>query len=642
VNPNLIRQDFVPSPGSNRLFSLNPWSFSLSACFLLLVFFGAHRINDSDMGFHLRTGEWILQNHQFPTRDTYTYTVAGHEYLDMECLYQVPLFLLYRLGGYSLLSLFHIALAFAAFSIVWVRLRQNDAPFWMSVILFTVAVMASETRIRVRPEVFSWVLLSLTLWILELRVTGKKDLLFLLPLIQWIWVNTEGLFFIGWVTMGFYVLSGLTSAAKIDKKLLKYFVLAVALCLLNPHFIKGFLFPFSFLTTLGSSEIFKFAAKEFQPPWSIHDSSFWIPAPYLLFYKTFSLFLPILLFATFRHRKIHEWLLALFFFGLSVTAVRNIPLFMIACVPLAALCWKDLGWNWLQKFQNRFINTAFFAWTLTLLLLGFSLRVITNAHYVSNRLSDRFGLGLDQETLPMRACEFMALNHLDGKIINTLDAGDWLDWKGPQKTFIDGRLDVMGEDFFKEYSNSLAEGGLGPLIGKYQPNILFFNPLYALQWMVYLNQRPDWRLVYMDECTAVYLRKGYADQIPGLDYDRLLAEKGLSKSILSESPSLLLMAPPSAWSCFGEDFYKSSLYSNGLLNLGIFTTYTDHPEVAESCLLAGIERTQGRYFDYYYDLGCTYYYSGRHNEALACMRRVLMDQPENQVAFQIVRSLSPQ
>ena len=593
------------------------------------------------MGFQLRTGQWILQNHQFPTRDTYTYTVAGHEYLDMEGLYQVSLYLLYRFGGYTLIALFHIGLALIAFFIVWLRLRQTLAPFWICVLLFATAVLASETRIRVRPEVLTWVLLSLTLWILELRLAGKKDFLFLLPAIQWIWVNTEFLFFLGWSVMGFYALSGFFPSAKADKKLLKYSALAVASCLMNPHLIRGFLFPFTFLTTLGSSEILKLLEQEFQPPWSIHDS-YGMPAPYLLAYKTFSLFLLTLLAATFRRRKIHEWLLAALFFGLSINAVRNIPLFMIACVPLAALCWKDSKWIWLQKFQDRFIAKPFFAWALALFLFGFSLRVVTNAHYVSNRLSDRFGLGLDIGTLPVRACEFLNQNHLDGRIINTLDAGDWLDWKWPQKTFIDGK-NVFGDVlFFKEYSAALAEGGLEPLIEKYQPDIIFFNPLYALQWMIYLSQGHNWRLVYMDECTAVFLRKGYEDQIASLDYDRLLSERGLSKSIGSQTSSLLSILPPSNPSSLLEDFYKPSAYSNELLNLGIFATYAGHPEAAETCLLEGIQRTQGRYFDYYYNLGCLYYYGRRYSEALTCMRRVLMDQPQNPIALQIVKSLSAQ
>ncbi len=416
----------------------------------------------------------------FQTMDAYTYTAANHEYLDVECLYQVSLYLLYRLGGYQGLSLFHVGLALAAFFLVWVRLRYNSPAWGICVFLFTAAILASETRIRVRPEVLSWLLLGLTLFILESRTRGKKDFLFLLPLIQWIWANTEGLFFIGWIAMGFYALSGFVSSAKTDKKLLKYLFLSLALCLLNPHFVRGFIFPFSFLGTLGSSEIFKFMAKEFQPPWSIQDPSPWSPTPYLFAYKAFSLFLLALLAATFRRRKIHEWLLMAFFFGLSVAAVRNIPLFMIACVPLASICWNDLEWSWLRKFEDRFIARPLTAWILALFLLGFCLRVATNAHYVSDRLSDRFGLGLDSETLPVRACEFLTQNHLDGKIINSLDAGDWLDWKGPQKTFIDGRLDVMGEELLGEYSASLDESGLGLLTQKYSPDIVFFNPLYAL------------------------------------------------------------------------------------------------------------------------------------------------------------------
>lgn len=221
--PDKISSPVKTSGGSGPSLILpqKTWLYPLLAAFLLAVLFGIRLTNDADMGFHLKSGQWILQNHGLPTPDHFTYTRSGQEYLDMEWLYQVPLYLGYRLGGYPLVSLAHIVLALLAFGLLWGRLRAGGAPHWMAVLLFIAAVLASEPRFRVRPEILTWVLLSATLWILELRLNRRGDFLFLLPFLQWFWVNTEGLFFIGLALMVFHLLAGLAHDRKIDSKLLK-------------------------------------------------------------------------------------------------------------------------------------------------------------------------------------------------------------------------------------------------------------------------------------------------------------------------------------------------------------------------------------------------------------------------------------
>jgi hypothetical protein len=625
----------VQGPHPLRIPLSNPWSYVLAASFLLAALFGVRLVNDSDLGFHLRTGQWIIQNHHFPSQDAFTYTVPGHEYLDMEWLYQVVIYLAWKLGSYSLLSVLHISLALLALLLLWGRLREGGTSPGITVLLFLLAVLSSEPRFRVRPEILTWVFLALDLWILDSRINRRRDLLFLLPLIQLLWVNTEGIFFLGPVVMAFYLFSGWFHSRKLDPKLLKVSAASVVLCLANPYFLRGALFPLDFLSTLGASDLFHQTVQEFQPPWSYAPPP-WAPTPsYLWVYKVFCFFLLFLLAATAKQRKAHEWLLALFFFSLSAVAVRNIPLFMMACVPLAAASWRDLKWDRLPKLPNKFLSNPLVPWVLILFLLGFSARVVTNAHYVANRLTDRFGLGLDQEAQPVKASQFLLDNHLDGRIVNDLDDGDWLDWLVPQRTFIDGRLEAMGRDFRTQYVRSQAPGGLAGLLSQYQPDILFFNPLVVPQWAVDLRGMPDWRLVYLDSSNAVYLRKGYGGSIPAFDYGKLLDQNGISPSLSSQAPSLLKLEPP-AWGEFWGDFFLPVVYPNNLLNLGIACNDTGNSQASEFFFLEAIRRTQGRFPDFYYDLGLLYAYTNRREEAVLCMERVLKERPRDPVARQIL------
>ncbi len=613
-----------PKDSSAGLFGFRKsqlWLLPLLACFLLVILFGARLLNDSDLGYHLKGGQWILENHRLPSLDPFTYTVPDHPYLDIHWLYQVTLYSLYRLGDYSLISLANIGCIFLLFFLTWKRLRLTGAPFWMCVVLLTVALLASEYRFRARPETLSWILMSLALWVLETRAARGKDLLFLLPLIMLVWVNVEGLFAIGLGLIGLFCLSSFFSGLKTDMKLCRYSVLALTACLVNPYFLRGLVFPLTLLNTVGTSNVFKQAIFEFQSPWTMGGALFAMPTLYLLAYKLFSFFLLLAFLMTFRQRKIHEYFLFFIFLGLSIAALRNIQLFMFACTPLAVSCWKDLKWGWFRKIQGALFGHRAAPWVFTLILAGFCMRVVTGAYYVADRRPDHIGLGLDQKQVPVGACEFLTHNHLGGRILNQFNSGGWLELLTKEKSFIDGRLEVMGEEFFLEYKAAQTSGGLKALLDKYNPEIIFFNPFEEVPWIVELQASPDWRPVYLDETAAIYLRKGYSDGVPDLDYGLVLEKEGVSRSILMEKNSILEVSAPSSWLSGLKDFVEPPLYPRGLQSMAVFCAYNNRMDAAEALYLEAIRRTGGRFFEFFYNLGAIYSVEKRMEDAELCMKR---------------------
>lgn len=616
--------------------SSRPWAFALSCAFLLAALFGLRLINDADMGFHLAAGRWIFENHRAPSLDSFTYTAEGRPYLDMEWLYQFGLFLTWRLAGYSGISLLHIAFALLAFAFLWKRLQGPDFHAPTAILGFALAVLSCEPRFRVRPEVPTWALLSVTLWILESRVRGQRDLLYLLPFLQLLWVNSEGLFFLGPLLMGLYLIPSGPSPRRLDPKLLKFFGWSLAACLFNPHFLKGALFPFTFLSSLGSSGIYHYAVQEFQPPWSFQPAPGY-PHPFFLYaYKAFSGFLLLGLLATAGSRKLREWLLALAFFLLSATAMRNIPLFVIACAPLAATCWSGIQWRPWRSFREKVLDRPLAAWVLVLFLAGFAARLATNAHYVHERLTDRFGLGLDKGSQPVAATEFLRDHHLDGRILNDLDSGDWLDWRGPSKTFIDGRLDVIGTASFTEYVQAQSPGGLLPLAEKQGAQVILFKYQLMPYWLSDLHRSPDWRLVFVDGLVAVFIKKGYADQVPAVAAPEILTRMGIAPELASQAKALTNLPPPSFGMDYLEGFYRRSDYSFQLLDLGIFFWVCEDPASSELFFLEGIRRTQGRHWDYFFNLGALYAYHGRDADAVPCMQRAIQVMPKNDLVRKIL------
>ncbi len=132
-------------------------------------------------------------------------------------------------------------------------------------------------------------------------------------------------------------------------------------------------------------------------------------------------------------------------------AIRNIPLFVFSSLPIIASSFKDVISFFNIKF--KIVRTAYkfspvVAVVLTIVVIFFTLRVLTNSYYISNRRFIISGLGLHESVHPVMAADFLKINNLNGKILNDLNSGSWLIWRGPQKVFIDGRLEVMKERFF--------------------------------------------------------------------------------------------------------------------------------------------------------------------------------------------------
>ncbi len=476
----------------------------------------ARKIGNYDIGFHLKAGQWILQTHSFPQKDTYTYTQSNRDYLDSNGLYQVLLYFFFRNMGYASITLLNMVVILLVFSLLWIRLQATQAPSWGKILIFLAAILVMERRFIVRPEVFSWFYLSLTLYILESRYQQSRNLLFLLPFIQWFWVNTEGLFMLGWAVMALYGLSEWLHENRVDRPLIGYSLLALGADFLNPYGYKGLLFPFELWTRLQNSSAYKQTISEFFSPWRFlanqnlqYDSNL-----HICIFFSLALLSLLLIIPSIRQRKLHELFLLGVFLFLASIAVRNIPLFMIIDAPFLAVCladWKaNPRWGWLYGPKAAF--------GLALLIVLFALRVTTNAFYVSDRRNDRMGLGLDSERLPVKAVQFMVQNRLDGRILNDLNFGGWLDWQGPQPTFIDGRLEVPEDSFYEQYRQSFNPAGLIPLLAITQAQLVVMEYNSSIPWADQLHRFQDWRLIYLDGCTAIYSRKDYAPQVPTLEY----------------------------------------------------------------------------------------------------------------------------
>jgi tetratricopeptide (TPR) repeat protein len=169
------------------------------------------------------------------------------------------------------------------------------------------------------------------------------------------------------------------------------------------------------------------------------------------------------------------------------------------------------------------------------------------------------------------------------------------------------------------------------LTAVYQPDILVFNPDSAPPWLVELGKTKEWRPVYLDECSVIYLRKGYAPEVPELDAALVLAQRGISPGIRREAGTLIQTPRTPAWKSLVEGFYRSERYSLGLKTIGAYFMNTGKFDEAEAVFLENIRRSQGRYYDLFISPASLYNRTGRMQEAQMCLKRIFQDVPRESV-----------
>ncbi len=160
---------------------------------------------DTDTWWHLRAGQWIVENRAIPLTDSFSYTRLGQAWHYPGWLFQVPLFLIYRLSGPGGLNLLTAGMVTLAFSFIWRAMRGGVL---LRAFVIILAATASGVYWAARPYLVTFVLAAVFLWILEEyrwhpseRSTRR---LWLLPLFMVVWANSHGGFVVGFLLWGVY------------------------------------------------------------------------------------------------------------------------------------------------------------------------------------------------------------------------------------------------------------------------------------------------------------------------------------------------------------------------------------------------------------------------------------------------------
>ncbi|MGH9798339.1 MAG: hypothetical protein ACRD5D_09320, partial [Candidatus Polarisedimenticolia bacterium] len=301
------------------------------------------RATDPDLWWHLASGDLIRGSGQVPRGEPFSCTVPGLPYVEIHWAFQAGLSWLHERGGLAALTVLKAALIAGLFAgLCFGARRAAPAPalLWGTLL----ALVACQERFQMRPEIVSWILLAATVALLErsleARDRGRRRLLLwvFLPLLVALWVNVQSLFMMG------PMLAALTLAAALygevragregrdpDRPIdhLVGVALAGAAALLNPYGARAIRLPFEQLFEhLGGQSLVSRTIAEFQPTLSADPTT-----PSIHAFFVFALLTAAAFAADAPRAKPFQLLTAAATLFLALRARRNIPLFVIPCLP---------------------------------------------------------------------------------------------------------------------------------------------------------------------------------------------------------------------------------------------------------------------------------------------------------------------
>jgi len=519
-----------------------------------------------DIFWHLASGRWMLEHLSVLGTDPFSVDPEPR-WVNVHWLFQVLVTLLHAVGGFGALSLLKALLAAGAMVLFAFALRGRAPAAWL-VLCGLAMLLVIETRMRVRPEAFTILFLTVTIVLVEgVRRGGSTRRLWVLVPLMAAWVNMHGLYLLGPALFW----SGVLGAA-VDRRLGRGtpsplatpraavpLALATAACLLSPWPLEAAAQPLLLWTRIsGQKAAFSQGVSEFLPTWQ---------SPYHLI-AAGAIVLPAVAVCAARWRRApmghFVWLAA--FAALALPARRNVALAGPVCGYLLALhggaLFRAAAAGWGRPAGLRRLGRALNAGAVLLAAAG-CVACGTEWIFRVRKIHRRFGPGLYRAHYPIDVARRLGRLGAAGEIFceNWGDAGTFLYHSRPRRVWMDGRLEAHP---FRRY---LSQGRISRALK--DPNAFaramrreeeqakgvsalrfFYVKALSREHVTAMSQSGDFRLLFVDTTGACFARTTWRDPTPGAPGEPLPAGTNLNDHDRPLAPDMRVggLAPePRRW-----------------------------------------------------------------------------------------------
>jgi len=394
-----------------------------------------YSVHDLDIWWHLKVGDWIIENRAVPHTGIFSLTAAERSWIAYSWGYEVILSRAYRWFGLMGVGLLGTALTLAiAYAVFWC-LRRLSGRFWEAWLLSACTLYTFLFVLMPRP-VFLSILFYVVLLtaILETNRDGRVQRLYWLPALFLVWANLHIQFIYGLFVLGLFVAAqsarSLTDSSDIQRAVPAVGPLPIKplSCLFVGCLLATFIGPYGY-HLYGVVVAYSRAHYSYEMIVELQPLSFRFSNHFVQLLLTGAGFV-----AVGWRKKIDPFKLALLSFA-SVVGFRTARDGWFVAITAAAFI-ADFPAAQEDEKETWIENSAVVV-TLVVFLFLLSRNFEFNERALDQTVSAQF---------PVDAANYLRRNPLPGPLYNNLDWGGFLIWYLPQyPVAIDGRNDLYGD-----------------------------------------------------------------------------------------------------------------------------------------------------------------------------------------------------
>ena len=486
----------MPRPGALLGWCVPDVAFA-TACvtlfYCLFLFQGYQKLfRDSDAGWHIRTGEAILATGTLPRTDPYSFTRGGQPWFAWEWLADAGVGGIHRAFGLRGVAVFYAA-AISAGVWLWFRLHWAlGGNFLIACAMAPLLLSTCNIHWLARPHVLSWIFLLLAIF-------PRRPNLIVVALVTALWANVHASFFFAPVIALLFALE--------DRWYLKVAGVAALAPLLNPYGPQLYVHVFRYLTDTDLlARIGEFQSFDFHSAGSAQ-----IVATLILgvIGGTFAL----------TEKRLHHFALAILITTLALRSARALPLCALLLLPIANAAitrWlSGTGASACQPRKHQELAgesacptnlSSFLAYSVNLRALDARFCGLALAPFIllaAFRLTPAAGFPPDQ--FPVAA-----YSHIPAaaRLFAPDKFGGYLIYRsnGTLKVFFDGRSDLYGADFLRQYSRLVQ---VRPGWRQYWESFHFTHALVPADApLLPALEQIGWRPLYQDKTATLLVFGG--------------------------------------------------------------------------------------------------------------------------------------
>ncbi len=454
-------------------------------------------VSDSDIWWHLRIGQWIVQHHWVPYTNLFSSYVMGQPWAAYSWLFEILVYGLYQRFGYIGLLFYVYALGILITAVVHRLIRRFEHRIANSIALTGLAIFAMAPLLTPRPWLFTILLFIVEFDILvSVRRSRNYRLLFLLLPLFALWANIHIQFVYGLFVLGLAAceepLNRLLSRDQLnadqDRALPPVFMVLITTgCIIatlaNPYHVRIYSVLLDILRQGGLYDLLsELKAMEFRTAPDFFVLFLTLGAGFMLGRRQALKPFWILLFLTsailsFRSRR-DVWFVATIAVVLIPTATSAIP---------------SAGAYILSRGQRLLISAT----------VGVLLILTARANHVSK---SELQLAV-ATTFPVNAAKVVEERGYPGPLYNHYDWGGYLMWRLPSlPVSIDGRNQVHDVNRLRHYAevwNGMPNWASDPELSS--ARIVVAEKVLPLTQLLRLDSR--FELVYEDQIATVFIAR---------------------------------------------------------------------------------------------------------------------------------------